>query len=244
MKEGPVEDFSNKEKLASLLRFASTNTDSAVQDQSLDQYIERMKDGQDKIYYVVAESFNMALRSPLLEAFRAKGYEVLLLSDRIDEWLMGNMTEYKEKAFQDVSRGNLDLDGSDAKKDDETSDEEMPEVVQALEGYLKERVSEVRASTRLVDSPAVLVISDQDMGMQMRKIMEAAGQEVPGSKPILEVNLKHPLMDRIQGSNGTDQFDDLAEILFDQASLSVGEQLNDPVAYVQRINRLLLEMTP
>ena len=244
MKEGPVEDFSNKEKLASLLRFASTNTDSAVQDQSLDQYIERMKNGQDKIYYVVAESFNMALRSPLLEAFRAKGYEVLLLSDRIDEWLMGNMTEYKEKAFQDVSRGSLDLEGTDAKSEEEEKDQDKPEVVEALEGYLKERVSEVRASTRLVDSPACLVISDQDMGLQMRKIMEAAGQEVPSSKPILEVNLKHPILNRIQGLSGTEQFDDLAEILFDQASLSVGEQLDDPVAYVQRINRLLLEMAP
>lgn len=245
MKEGPVEDFSNKEKLSSLLRFASTHTDTEVQDQSLDQYIERMKEGQDKIYYVVAESFNMASRSPLLEAFRAKGYEVLLLSDRIDEWLMGNLTEYKEKAFQDVSRGNLDLDGDESKKDEESKEEEpKSEVVEALETYLKERVSEVRASTRLVDSPACLVISDQDMGMQMRKIMEAAGQDVPSSKPILEVNLKHPLLNRVQELSGSDQFDDLAEILFDQASLSVGEQLSDPVAYVQRINRLLLEIAP
>jgi len=244
MKEGPVEDFANREKLASLLRFASTNTDTEIQDQSLDQYIDRMKEGQDKIYYVVAESFNMAARSPLLEAFRAKGYEVLLLSDRIDEWLMGNLTEYKEKAFQDVSRGNLDLDNEDLKQDENKKEEDKPEVVVALEGYLKERVGEVRVSTRLIDSPACLVISDQDMGMQMRKIMEAAGQEVPSSKPILEVNLKHPLLNRIEGLSGSDQFDDLAEILFDQASLSVGEQLSDPVAYVQRINRLLLEMAP
>ena len=242
MKEGPVEDFVNREKLASLLRFASTHNDAEVQDQSLDQYIERMKDGQDKIYYVVAETFNMASRSPLLEAFRAKGYEVLLLSDRIDEWLMGNLTEYKEKSFQDVSRGTLDLDNEDTTPDDDKEEENKPEVVMALGDYLTERVSEVRASTRLVDSPACLVISDQDMGMQMRKIMEAAGQEVSSSKPILEVNLRHPLLNRIEGLAGTDQFNDLAEILFDQASLSVGEQLSDPVAYVQRINRLLLDM--
>ena len=242
MKEGPVEDFVNREKLASLLRFASTHNDAEVQDQSLDQYIERMKDGQDKIYYVVAETFNMASRSPLLEAFRAKGYEVLLLSDRIDEWLMGNLTEYKEKSFQDVSRGTLDLDNEDTTPDDDKEEENKPEVVVALGDYLTERVSEVRASTRLVDSPACLVISDQDMGMQMRKIMEAAGQEVSSSKPILEVNLRHPLLNRIEGLAGTDQFNDLAEILFDQASLSVGEQLSDPVAYVQRINRLLLDM--
>ena len=242
MKEGPVEDFVNREKLASLLRFASTHNDAEVQDQSLDQYIERMKDGQDKIYYVVAETFNMASRSPLLEAFRAKGYEVLLLSDRIDEWLMGNLTEYKEKSFQDVSRGTLDLDNEDTTPDDDKEEENKPEVVVALGDYLTERVSEVRASTRLVDSPACLVISDQDMGMQMRKIMEAAGQEVSSSKPILEVNLRHPLLNRIEDLAGTDQFNDLAEILFDQASLSVGEQLSDPVAYVQRINRLLLDM--
>ena len=242
MKEGPVEDFVNREKLASLLRFASTHNDAEVQDQSLDQYIERMKDGQDKIYYVVAETFNMASRSPLLEAFRAKGYEVLLLSDRIDEWLMGNLTEYKEKSFQDVSRGTLDLDNEDTTPDDDKEEENKAEVVVALGDYLTERVSEVRASTRLVDSPACLVISDQDMGMQMRKIMEAAGQEVSSSKPILEVNLRHPLLNRIEGLAGTDQFNDLAEILFDQASLSVGEQLSDPVAYVQRINRLLLDM--
>ena len=242
MKEGPVEDFVNREKLASLLRFASTHNDAEVQDQSLDQYIERMKDGQDKIYYVVAETFNMASRSPLLEAFRAKGDEVLLLSDRIDEWLMGNLTEYKEKSFQDVSRGTLDLDNEDTTPDDDKEEENKPEVVVALGDYLTERVSEVRASTRLVDSPACLVISDQDMGMQMRKIMEAAGQEVSSSKPILEVNLRHPLLNRIEGLAGTDQFNDLAEILFDQASLSVGEQLSDPVAYVQRINRLLLDM--
>ena len=136
------------------------------------------------------------------------------------------------------------MEGTDAKSEEEEKDQDKPEVVEALEGYLKERVSEVRASTRLVDSPACLVISDQDMGLQMRKIMEAAGQEVPSSKPILEVNLKHPILNRIQGLSGTEQFDDLAEILFDQASLSVGEQLDDPVAYVQRINRLLLEMAP
>ena len=242
IKEGPVEDFANKEKLSSLLRFASTETDSEVQDQSLDTYIERMKEGQDKIYYIVAESFNMAAKSPLLEAFRAKGYEVLLLSDRIDEWLMGNLTEYKEKQFQDISRGNLDLDNENTEDKKDESEEEKPEVVAGLQEYLGERVNEVRASTRLVDSPAVLVINDQDMGLQMRKFMEAAGQEVPDSKPVLEVNLKHPLLARIESAKGSDKFDDLAEILFDQASLSVGEQLDDPVSYVQRINRLLLEI--
>ena len=242
MKEGPVEDFANKEKLGGLLRFASTQTDNEAQDQSLDAYIERMKEGQDKIYYIVAESFNMASKSPLLEAFRAKGYEVLLLSDRIDEWLMGNFSEYKEKQFQDISRGSLDLDKDNADDNAEETDKEKPEIVVGLQEHLGERVSEVRASSRLVDSPAVLVINDQDMGLQMRKIMEAAGQEVPDSKPVLEVNLEHPLLARVESAKDTDKFGDLAEILFDQASLSVGEQLTDPVAYVQRINRLLLEI--
>lgn len=243
MKEGPVEDFANKEKLAGLLRFSSTHTDKADQDQSLDQYIERMKEGQDKIYYIIADSFNMATKSPLLETFRSQGYEVLLLTDRIDEWLMGNMQEYQGKSFQDVARGELPgLDKSDdeSKDKDEESKEESP-LINKIKEHLGERVSEVRASNRLVDSPACLVIGDMDMGMQMRKIMEAAGQEVPDSKPILELNMEHPLMSRVE-SEKDEAFGDLVEILFDQATLAVGEQLDDPVSYVQRINKLLFKI--
>jgi len=244
MKEGPVEDFANKEKLAGLLRFSSTHTDKADQDQSLDQYIERMKEGQDKIYYIIAESFNMAMKSPLLETFRSQGYEVLLLTDRIDDWLMGNMQEYQGKSFQDVARGELPgLDKSKEEDDTEEKDtkDESP-LIGEIKEHLGDRVSEVRASNRLVDSPACLVIGDMDMGMQMRKIMEAAGQEVPDSKPILELNMDHPLMARVEKDQKEEVFGDLVEILFDQATLAVGEQLDDPVSYVQRINKLLFNV--
>ena len=243
IKEGPVEDFANREKIAGLLRFATTHTDKAEQDQSLDQYIERMQEGQDKIYYIVADSFNMASKSPLLETFRAKGYEVLLLIDRIDDWLMSNMNEYQGKSFQDVARGELPgLDKSEDKEDssDDESKEQNP-LIEKIKTHLGERVSEVRASNRLVDSPACLVIGDMDMGMQMRKIMQAAGQEVPDSKPILELNMQHPLTTRVEGEEG-EVFGELVEILFDQATLAVGEQLDDPVSYVQRINKLLFNL--
>lgn len=245
MKEGPVEDFPNREKLLSLLRFASTESGESTQNQSLDDYLGRMKDGQDKIYYLIADSFNMASRSPLLEAFRAKGYEVLLLSDRIDGWVMSNLFEYSDKQFQDIAKGSIDLDASSESKNSDgenESEEEAAGVVKLVKDYLGDRVSDVRASSRLVDSPACLVLSEQDMGAQMRKLMEAAGQPVPDSKPILEVNLTHPLLERVESAEGSEKFDDLAEILFDQATLSVGEQLDDPVGYVQRINKLILEI--
>jgi len=243
MKEGPVEDPSNQEKVAELLRFATTNSEYDVQDQSLDQYIERMKEGQDKIYYIIGESSTVVRKSPLLEAFKSKGYEVLLLTDRIDEWLMSNMSEYKEKTFQDVARGELpDLD--EDKKSEKSEDEKKEDgaLLEKVKQYLGDRVSEVRESHRLVDSPACLVIGDHDMGMQMRRIMEAAGQAVPESKPILELNLKHPLVERVENTQEEENFGDLTEILFDQARLSVGEQLDDPVSYVQRINKLLFSV--
>lgn len=243
MKEGPVEDPANQEKLAGLLRFSTTHTDNETQDQSLDQYIERMKEGQEKIYYIVGDSLNVVSKSPLLESFRSQGYEVLLMTDRIDEWLMGNLHEYQGKSFQDVARG--ELPGLDTEKEDskeEKAEEEQKPVVAKIKGYLGERVSEVRASNRLVESPACLVIGDQDMGMQMRRIMEAAGQEVPDSKPILELNLDHPLLARVETDMDSEVFADLAEILLDQATLAVGEQLDDPVGYVQRVNKLLFNV--
>ena len=243
MKEGPVEDPTNKDKVASLLRFATTNSESDVQDQSLDQYIERMKEGQDKIYYIIGENSNVVRKSPLLESFKAQGYEVILLTDRIDEWLMGNLFEYEGKSFQDVARGELPgLDKGEDKKDEETKDEPKAPIIEKIKEHLGERVAEVRASNRLVDSPACLVLGDQDMGMQMRRIMEAAGQEVPETKPILELNMEHPLVARVEKDIESDVFGDLAEILFDQATLSVGEQLEDPVGYVSRINKLLFDI--
>ena len=245
MKEGLVEDPANKEKLAGLLRFSTTDTNNDKQDQSLDQYLERMQDGQDKIYYLVGESLNAVSKSPLLESFRAQNYEVILLTDRIDEWLMANLTEYKDKAFQDVARGELpSLDKADDQQEGEDSKDktELPPVISKISDYLGERVSEVRASNRLVDSPACLVVGDQDMSAQMRRIMEAAGQQVPSSKPILELNMQHPLLERVEQELNSEVFNDLSEILFDQATLLVGEQLDDPVGYVQRINKLLFNI--
>jgi len=243
MKEGPVEDPANQEKVAELLRFATTITDSNIQNQSLDQYIERMQEGHDKIYYIIGESSTVVRKSPLLEAFKSQGYEVLLLTDRIDEWLMSNLSEYKEKQFQDVARGELpDLDKGEKTDKSEEEKKEDSALIAKMKAYLGDRVSDVRESHRLVDSPACLVIGDYDMGMQMRRIMEAAGQAVPESKPILELNLKHPLLERVENTEDEETFGDLTEILFDQARLSVGEQLDDPVSYVQRINKLLFSV--
>jgi molecular chaperone HtpG len=246
LKEGPAEDFANKEKIASLLRFASTHTDKPEQDQSLDEYIERMKEGQDKIYYVAAENFNTAKNSPHLEALRKKGVEVLLLSDRVDEWLMGHLMEYKEKPFQDVGKGQLDLgelDTEEDKKAQEESAKQHEDLVKRVKDVMAERVEEVRVTTRLTESPACIVVAEHDMGAQMRRILEQAGQALPESKPIFELNPEHPLVDKLDQEADEDRFADLANILFDQASLAEGGTLEDPAAYVARLNKLLLELS-
>lgn len=245
LKEGPAEDFANKEKIAGLLRFSSTHTDSEVQDQSLADYVSRMQEGQEKIFYVVAENFNTAKSSPHLEVFRKKGIEVLLLSERIDDWLMNHLMEFDGKQFQDVARGELDL--GDLSEEDKQAREQLEKenegLVERLKAALEERVEAVRATSRLTDSPACLVVGDQDMGAQMRRIMEAAGQEVPDSKPILEINPGHPLLARMDGESDEDRFADLASIIFDQANLAEGGQLEDPAAYVGRLNKLLIELS-
>ncbi len=246
LKEGPAEDFANKEKIAKLFRFSTTHTDKPEQDQSLDQYIERMKEGQDKIYFSAAENFNTAKNSPHLEVFRKKGIEVLLLSDRVDEWLMSHLFEYEGKKFQDVARGELDLgilDNEEEKKEQEKVAEEFEGLVERVKNSLSEKVQEVRITHRLTESPACLVVGEYDMGAQMRRIMEAAGQSVPDSKPIFELNPAHPLVVKLDKEADEDRFKDLIEILFDQAHLAEGGQLADPAAYVQRLNKLLLELS-
>ena len=246
LKEGPAEDFGNREKVASLLRFASTHTDNAKQDQSLDAYIERMKEGQDKIYYVAAENFNTAKNSPHLEALRKKDIEVLLLSDRVDEWLMGHLVDYKEKQFQDVGKGQLDLgelDTEDDKKAQEESAKQHEDLIKRVKDVLEARVDDVRVTNRLTGSPACLVVGEQDMGAQMRRILEQAGQDVPESKPIFEVNPEHPLVVKLDQESDEDRFADLADILFDQAHLAEGGSLDDPAAYVSKLNKLLLELS-
>ncbi|WP_417531256.1 molecular chaperone HtpG [Marinobacter lipolyticus] len=245
IKEGPAEDFSNREKIAGLLRFATTQTGEQTQNVSLDDYIGRMKEGQSKIYYITADNFMAAKSSPHLEVFRKKGVEVLILSDRIDEWMMGYLNEYDGKQFQDVARGDLDLgevETEEDKKHKEEAAEEHKELLERIKKALDDRVQDVRVTNRLTDSPACLVVGDFDMGAQMKKIMEAAGQKVPDSKPIFEINVDHPLVQRLEKEQGDERFGELSAVLLDQATLASGEQLADPGAYVTRLNRLLLEL--
>ncbi|MFI0471538.1 molecular chaperone HtpG [Halomonas sp. HMF6819] len=241
LKEGPGEDPSNRENIAALLRFASTHTDTAAQDQSLAGYIERMKEGQQKIYYVVADSFNAAKNSPHLEIFRKKGIEVLLLSDRIDEWLMSHLTEFDGKSFADVAKGELDLgdvEDEEEKKAQEETAKSKEELVKRVKEALSDGVQEVKITHRLTDSPACVVLPEHEMGYQMRRIMEAAGQPMPEVKPILELNPDHALVTRLEGADG-EQFTQLAHILLDQAIIAEGGHLDDPAAYVKRLNSVL-----
>jgi len=245
MKEGPAEDFANKEKVAKLLRFSTTHTDSEKQDQSLEEYAGRMKDGQKHIYYVCADNFATAKSSPYLEVFRKKGIEVLLLTDQVDEWFVGHMQEFDGKQFQDVAKGALDLgeaENEDDKAEREKVEKEAGALVERVKEVLASRVEDVRATTRLVDSPACLVASDHDMGLQMRRILEQAGQSLPDSKPIFELNPSHPLVQRLDQEQDEDRFADLTNILMDQANLAAGNQLADPADYVRRLNTLLLEL--
>jgi molecular chaperone HtpG len=246
LKEGPSEDHSNREKVAKLFRFASSSVEGADPTVSLADYIERMKEGQDKIYYVTGDSYSVINNSPYLEVFRKHGIEVLLMSDRIDEWMMGYLTEFDGKSFQDVARGELDLssitgDKSDDKKDEKESEsnEDKDETITRIKTLLGEKVEEVRTTGRLTDSPACLVVGDNDMGEQMRKIMEAAGQAVPDSKPILEVNMMHPLVGRLSAEKDDGSAEILANVLFDQAALSAGRPLENPAQFVQQLNKLM-----
>ncbi len=245
LKEGPAEDFANKEKIAKLLRFSTTHTDKAEQDQSLEDYVGRMQEGQDKIYYVVAENFNTARKSPHLEVFRKKGIEVLLLSDRVDDWLMNQLQEFDGKKLQDVARGALDLedDSEEGKAEQEKLKKDSEALVERLAKVLEAKVSEVRPSLRLTESPACLVVGDYDMGAQMRRILEAAGQPVPESKPILEINPGHPLLKMLDSEADEERFADLAHVVVDQATLAEGGQLEDPASFVSKLNALLLQLS-
>ncbi|MFC6672326.1 molecular chaperone HtpG [Marinobacterium aestuariivivens] len=246
LKEGPAEDHGNREKVLKLLRFASTQSGSAEQTVGLDDYISRMQEGQEKIYYVVADSFNTAKNSPHLEIFRKKGIEVLLLTDRVDEWMMSHLFDYEGKSFQDVTKGELDLgevENEEEKKAQEESAKELEGLVERLKTTLGDKVADVRITHRLTDSPACLVLGDYDMGAQMRRIMEAAGQPVPETKPTFELNPAHPLISKLDQEVDEDRFGELALVIFDQADLAAGGQLDDPAAYVSRLNKLLLELS-
>ena len=245
MKEGLAEDFAHKEKVAGLLRFSSTHTDKPAQEHSLADYISRMREGQKAIYYVVADNFLTARNSPYLEVLRQKGIEALLLHERIDEWMIGHLGEFDGKELIDVARGDLDLgelEDSASKEAREKQAEESRDLVERVKKVLEARVQEVRVTGRLTESPACLVVGDHDMGVQMRRLMQAAGQKVPDTKPILELNPGHPLVKRLDAEPDEDRFGALATVLFEQAQLASGDQLEDPAAYVQRLNRLLLEL--
>ncbi|WP_017909171.1 molecular chaperone HtpG [Xanthomonas sp. SHU 199] len=246
LKEGPAEDFGNREKIAGLLRFASTHGSDGAQTVSLADYVARMQDGQDKLYYLTGESYAQIKDSPHLEVFRKKGIEVLLLTDRIDEWLMSYLTEFDGKSFVDVARGDLDLGKLDSEEEKQAKEEAAKAkqgLVERIQNVLKDDVSEVRVSHRLTDSPAILAIGQGDLGLQMRQILEASGQKLPESKPVFEFNPAHPLIEKLDAEADGERFGDLAKVLFDQAALAAGDSLKDPAAYVRRLNKLLLELS-
>ena len=243
LKEGIGEDFAHKEKIAGLLRLASTHTDTPEENVSLADYIGRMKEGQDKIYYITADSFNAAKNSPHLEVFRKKGIEVLLLTERVDEWVVSNLFEFQGKQLASVAKGGLDLgklEDEAEKQAQEKDTGEFKELTDKIKTSLTGRVKEVRVTHRLTESPACLVADDHDMNANLARLLKAAGQKVPVSQPILEINPKHPVVLRLKVEEK--KFDDWASVLFDQALLAEGGQLDDPAGFVKRVNHLMLEM--
>ncbi len=245
LKEGPAEDHQNKERITKLLRFASTHASTPAQNVGVEDYIARMVDGQKDIYYLVAESHTNALGSPYLEAFKKRGIEVLVLSDRIDEWLMGHLQEYKDHQFVDVTRDGLELpgEGKDEKKEQKKESKEHKALIKRMKEALTEQVEDVKPSVRLTDSAAVLVLTEHDMGPQMRQIMEAAGQAMPVSKPILEINTDHSLLIRLESEADEGRFKELARLVFDHAQLGAEGKLDDAPGYLKRVNALLTELS-
>ena len=244
LKEGIGEDATNKERIAKLLRFASTNNDSDVQNVSFGDYVARMKDGQDKIYYVTADSYTAAKNSPHLEIFRKKGVEVLLLTDRVDEWMLSFLTEFDGKQLVSVAKGDLDLgkleDEAEKKQKEETATE-YKELVDKMKTSLADKAADVRITFRLTDSPACLVAGEHELSGNLLRMLKAAGQKAPDSKPILEINPNHPLVQRLKYEES--KFDDWTSILFDQAMLAEGGQLQDPAGFVKKLNDMLLSMS-
>lgn len=242
LKEGPGEDFTNKDKIAGLLRFASTKTDSEEQTVSFKDYIGRMQPEQDVIYYMTADSFAAAKNSPHLEIFRKKGLEVLLMSDRVDEWLLGSLTEFEGKKLQSVAKGDLDLGKleSDTEKEIQKKiEEDAKTLVEKIKLTLGDCVKDVRVTHRLTDSPACLVSDEHDLSGNLARILKSVGQQAPDSKPILEINPSHKLVKRLETETVDTIFDDLSHVLFDQALLAEGGTLEDPASFVKRMNSLI-----
>jgi molecular chaperone HtpG len=241
LKEGIAEDPANRERIAKLLRFASTKSDGTAKTVSLDDYIARMPVGQDTIWYVTADSHAAARSSPQIEALKARDIEVLLLSDRIDEWMIGYLGEYGGKKLRNAGKGDLDVDKPDEAETEKRKDAEKAAegVVAKLKSLLGERVGDVRVSHRLIDSPSVLVLGEHDMALHMQRLLREAGHDVPASPPVLEINPSHPLVKRIESEGDAARGEDLGLLLFDEARLAAGDQLEDPAAFVARVNRLL-----
>ena len=245
IKEGPAEDYGNREQIAKLLRFASTQADNAEQTISLTDYVGRMKEGQDKIYYIVADSFAAAKNSPHLEIFRKKGLEVLLLTDRVDEWLMSHLTEFEGKQFQSVAKGALDLDkiaSEEEKQEQKQAEDQFKDLLTRVKEVLGDKVKDVRISSRLTDSPACLVVDEYALSAHLERLLREAGQNVPMSKPYLELNPTHSLIARLKDEPDASRFGDWTNLLFEQAVLAEGGQLEDPASFVKRLNGLLLAL--
>ncbi len=245
LKEGPGEDFNNREQIGKLLRFSSTLDDNTEQKVSLSDYIGRMKEGQDKIYYITADTHTAAKNSPHLEVFRKKGIEVLLLSDRVDEWLVQHLMEFDGKSLQSVAKGELDLsklETEEDKKEQEKVEAEAKNMIEHIKKVLTEKVADVRVSHRLTTSPSCIVLNEHDMALYMQQLLKQAGHEMPDTKPVLEINPTHPLLKRMEAETDDDRFAEWSSILFDQAILAEGGQLEDPAGFVNRLNRLMLAM--
>ena len=242
LKEGFVEDFANKDKLAKLLRFASTHSGADAQDQSLDDYVSRMNEGQDKVYYILAENHATAVASPHLEQLREKSIEVLLLTDRIDPWLVDALREFDGTELVDIARDGLDLPDGDGSIAQEEMNKEHKPLLKKVKKALKDRVDAVNVSRRLVDSASCVVSGDDDLSPQVRRMLEASGQQIPETKPILEINVEHPLVGRLSAETDNTRFEGLSHILLDHALLAEGSQLDNPAAYVHRINELLVDI--
>jgi len=244
LKEGPIEDAGNRERIAKLLHFASTHNDNDEQNVTLEDYISRMPanedgTGQDKIYYIIADNYTAAKNSPHLEVFRKKGIEVLLLSDRVDEWLVSHLTEFDGKKLQSVARGELDFDEEESKKELEDAEKELGSVLEHAKKVLEGKVKDIRLSQRLTDSPSCLVLNEYDMSVQMQQIMQAAGQYAPKTEPVLELNPDHALVKKLDEINDDELFEDYTNLLFEQAQLAAGAPLEDAAGFVKRVNRLL-----
>ncbi len=246
LKEGPAEDFNNKEDIAKLMRFATTLDNSEKQTVSLEDYISRMKEGQDKIYYITADNFNAARHSPHLEIFRKKGIEVLLLSERIDEWLVAHLNEFDGKKLQSVAKGDLDLGEVEDEKQKEAQkqkEKDFSDLVKHVKETLGDKVNDVQITHRLTDSPACIIVSEDELGGHMQRMLKAAGQEVPQVKPVLELNPEHPIVVSLKDEADTERFSEISHMLLEQSILAEGGHLDDPAQFIRRVNKLMLELT-